>query len=318
MHYSFSRIISLLSEIGILICIIGNNKLDSNNNLIVPKYNNGRILNTTILDTRFLNVSTQIVNWVNNNNRSVNNKTNDVIVSHHWWRSELPINIQTSFDSITQNVKITEMYHSLFWPNDYAVEELTDMNELYVTGQERANENMNSDHVFYTPHLDGPFYFLPFTSVYRSIIGLNNNNKIVTYFPTSKTRIQVETGDVLAFDFNREIHYIYNQNKDLPVDSLDSLDTLDTLDSKPRITIKAHYCIYPKYMSWFGKHMCALNVHYNRLFRFLFLKTITPTNQLELLFGKLVVFGTNIYVYIDMWIGYNNIALFGYLCYLHP
>lgn len=301
--YSFSRIIS---EICILVCIIGNNKLDSNN-LIFPKYNNSRILNANILDTHFLNVSDQIGNWVNN-------KTNDVIVSHHWWRSELPINIQTSFDSITQNVKITEMYHSLFWPTDYAVEDLTEMNELYVTGQERANEHMNSDHVFYTPHLDGPFYFLPFTSVYRSIIGVNNNNNIVTYFPTSKTRIRVETGDVLAFDFNREIHYIYNQRKDLPVDSLDSLDSLDT---KPRITIKAHYCIYPKYIGRLGKHMCALNVHYNRLFRFLFLKTITPTNQLELLFGKLVVFGTNIYVYIDMWIGYNNIALFGYLCYLH-
>lgn len=312
----------IITEFWVLFCIIGNNKLDSNNNLIIPKHN-GRILQANILDTAFLNTSNQIYRWVystpfhikpTQNNCSISTnipyKPNDITISRHWWRSALPPNIQGYFDSITQNGKITEMYHSLFRSNDYMVEELTEMNELYVTGQERANEQMNSDHVFYIPHLDGPFYFLPFTSVYRSIIGLNRNNKIVTYFPISKTKVRVEMGDVLAFDFNREIHYIYNQHKDGPLDSLDSLDT------EPRITIKAHYCIYPKYIGWFGKQMCALNVHYNRLFRLLFLHTIAPTNHLELLFGKMVVFGTNIYVYTDMWIGYNNILLLGYLCFL--
>ena len=278
--YSSWRIIS---EIGFLFFV--GNLLDSNRSSM----QNTRVLNTNIADIYFLNASKQIDEWVN--------KTSDII-SQHWWRSSLPPKIQVSFDSITQNVKITEMYHSLFRPNVYTVEELTEMNELYITGEERANENMNSDHVFYTPHLDGPFYFLPFTSVYRSIIGVNDNNNIITYFPVSKTRTRVETGDVLAFDFNREIHYIYNQHKQ---------------SDAPRITIKAHYCIYPKYIKWLGKQMCALNVHYNRLFRLLFLKTIAPTNGLELLFGKLVVFGTNVYVYTEMWIGYNNILL-AFLC----
>jgi hypothetical protein len=49
------------------------------------------------------------------------------------------------------------------------------MNEVYVTGPPRFNEQFNSDQIFYTKHVDGPFGLMPFVSVYRCIVGMDRN-----------------------------------------------------------------------------------------------------------------------------------------------
>lgn len=49
------------------------------------------------------------------------------------------------------------------------------MNEVYVTGPPRFEEQFNSDQIFYTKHVDGPFGLVPFVSVYRSIVGMDKN-----------------------------------------------------------------------------------------------------------------------------------------------
>jgi hypothetical protein len=49
------------------------------------------------------------------------------------------------------------------------------MNEVYVTGPPRFNEQFNSDQIFYTKHVDGPFGLVPFVSCYRSIVGMDKN-----------------------------------------------------------------------------------------------------------------------------------------------
>ena len=305
-----------ISEIGFFFIIIGNNQIDSKSgfNIFPDLFFHNRILTTNILERNdtstkmsSLNSSNvKICDWIYSTTINTNQ-------SQHWWYESLPDTIQKSFDKIAHNSNIKKMFDSLFHSSQYMIDVLPEMNEIYVTGPERENENVNSDRVFYTPHLDGPFYWIPFVSVYRCIIGLNQNDKIMTHFPNSDIKIRVKTGDVLAFDFNREIHYIYDQ-------TLTSFTPFriehNISKDMPRITIKSHYCIYPKHMAAFGKRICDLNVKYDQAFRNLFLKTIKPETIWEKIFGTMVLSGTNIYAWLDILFGYKNIIYLGFLQYL--
>ena len=53
--------------------------------------------------------------------------------------------------------------------------------------------------------------------------------------------------------------YIYNKNKDIK--------------NNPRVILKIHYCIYPRWAYYFGKILSRLSIQYNRGFRKLFLFT---------------------------------------------
>lgn len=57
----------------------------------------------------------------------------------------------------------------------YYVEPVEGMNEVYITGPSRNAEGMNSDNIFYTQHVDGPYGFIPFCSVFRCIVGMDKN-----------------------------------------------------------------------------------------------------------------------------------------------
>jgi hypothetical protein len=57
----------------------------------------------------------------------------------------------------------------------YSLRTPTGMNEIYVTGPPRSEEGPNSDQIFYTRHVDGPWGFVPFVSVYRCIVGMDKN-----------------------------------------------------------------------------------------------------------------------------------------------
>ena len=47
------------------------------------------------------------------------------------------------------------------------------------------------------------------------------------------------------------------------------------------MTLKLHYCVYPRILAPLGWLMKFLNVRYNMLFRALFLKTINPVSMYE-------------------------------------
>ena len=49
---------------------------------------------------------------------------------------------------------------------------------------------------------------LPFASVYRTLIAITDNEYIRTRFPSVPKDYVLSKGDMLSFDFNREIHYI--------------------------------------------------------------------------------------------------------------
>jgi hypothetical protein len=74
------------------------------------------------------------------------------------------------------------MFRSLFDSTHYCVDVLEGMNEIYVTGPERSSEGNNSDTVFYSRHVDGPWGLIPFVSVYRVLVGMDRN-MMVRYVP---------------------------------------------------------------------------------------------------------------------------------------
>jgi len=222
-------------------------------------------------------------------------------ISHHWWYDKLPEDIMKNFDTLSDSSKISHMFSSVFNPDHYIIEPIHEMNEIYVTGDERKDEPIQSDRVFFISHIDGPFMWVPFVSVYRCLIGVNDNNKITTHFPIARSDYMIRKGDVLGFDFNREIHYI---------------SANDLVAKEPRVTLKAHYCIYPKWCSWIGRFMYVGNAKYNQLFRHLFLKTIEPETWIDRFNGFAVVASTHLFVWFDTYIGCRNVYFLSFLYYL--
>ena len=129
------------------------------------------------------------------------------------------------------------MFRSLFTASTYAVVPVEGMNEVYVTGPARFNDVANSDNVFYTRHVDGPLSFMPFVSVYRCIVGMDWNEMVTTHFPLADVSNNACEGDVIGFDFNREVHYI-TRDEERAGESDDF-----------RVVLKLHYCVYPRLLA---------------------------------------------------------------------
>ncbi len=79
------------------------------------------------------------------------------------------------------------------------------LHQVYVTGPQAS---ATSDQVFYTKHIDGPYAWFPFCSVYRIIVGMDANQEFSTHFPMQPKSLTLGRGDACCFDFNRELHYI--------------------------------------------------------------------------------------------------------------
>jgi hypothetical protein len=62
-----------------------------------------------------------------------------------------------------------------------------------------------------------------------------------------------------------------------------------------RVTLKLHYCVYPRILAPLGWLMHFLNVKYNQLFRALFLKTINPVSFYEQFLAYNVTTNTDFY-----------------------
>mmetsp|Transcript_846 Transcript_846/g.496 ORF Transcript_846/g.496 Transcript_846/m.496 type:complete len:679 (+) Transcript_846:92-2128(+) len=217
-------------------------------------------------------------------------------MSTHFWFKELDTTEKSAFDRLANSFQIMKMFRSLFGESHYCVDILPGMNEVYITGPERREDVMNSDHVFYSRHVDGPFGFVPFVSVYRCIVGLDRNMVITTHFPLAGFGHNACEGDVLAFDFNREVHYITRD------------DSKRDISDKFRVTLKLHYCIYPRVLRPLGWLMGWLNTRYNMSFRALFLKTIAPTSLYEHFLAWNVNANTFLFDRIETLLGLRNVA----------
>lgn len=207
--------------------------------------------------------------------------------SSHWWYQDLDNEARSAFDRCANSDVIIGMFRKLFNDKHYAIDIVEGMNEIYVTGPSRMEDQNNSDQVFYSRHVDGPWSIFPFVSVYRCIVGMDKNYTYTTHFPLANVSVNACEGDVLAFDFNRELHYITSD------------DSKKNESDDFRVVLKLHYCMYPKILAPLGWLMHFTNVRYNRTFRALFLKTIEPNTLYEKFLAWNVNFSTNMFNWIE-------------------
>jgi len=253
---------------------------------------------------------------LNNENSSLNSIREWVIkqepsinTSTHWWCKDLPPNINELFSNISNNKKILGMFKTLYGDN-YAVDILQDMNEIYVSPPLNNNINFEknaSDNIFYTRHIDGPFFYIPFASCYRVIVGLDNNKDTMTVFNIIPETYIIKTGDVVGFDFHRECHYItpiVRYHEDI------------TNTKKFRVILKMHYCIYPNWAFVFGFVLSKFTIMYNKLFRDLFLFTLKPQSKSTKCLANIMILSTKVYHDIEYYIGNNNIQYISLLYYV--
>eukprot|EP01126_Amoeba_proteus_P007474 TRINITY_DN12692_c0_g1_i1.p1 TRINITY_DN12692_c0_g1~~TRINITY_DN12692_c0_g1_i1.p1 ORF type:complete len:361 (-),score=38.25 TRINITY_DN12692_c0_g1_i1:47-1129(-) len=173
----------------------------------------------------------------------------------------------------------------------YNVDVLPGMNEIYVA---TLNTKLtNSDLVFYSDHIDGPYFFFPFSVVYRVLVGLSENKQIESIFPLLPSRFTLSRNEAYGFDFNREVHRIQS----IP----------GVTNTQHRITLKLHYCVYPRCLRPLGLLHGWLTTKYDIFARGLFLKTITPTNLVEKFLARVVLLCTYVYHKVEVYVGLSNL-----------
>ena len=221
----------------------------------------------------------------------------------HWWHTRLAEKEKKAFSHIVDSEPIQKMFSDRFRPDAWVVKPVYGMNEIYVAS---SHHNNNSDTVFYMEHIDGPWVVYPFCFLYRCMLAVNENIKVETLFTHEGSGGCLSDGDVVGFDFHREIHYI----ADKPVQNPDR-----------RITMKLHYCVYPKCFGPFGEGLLHLSVMYNTVARKLFLNTIRPTGIWRFM-AFMVLAVTRGAFLASKYAGINNIAsvlaLYAVGKYIHP
>lgn len=219
--------------------------------------------------------------------------------STHWWYYNLPENIKQYFKQIVYSEEITQMFYQKYNDCNIELTVINEMNEIYVSPP--TNVKNTSDEVFFTKHIDGPYYYFPFATVYRLIVGMDENEEIKTIFSQVPVDIILKKGDIAAFDFHREPHYIRKTN---------------VANKDFRVVLKIHYCLYNKKLKYFGYILSLLSSNYDRNFRNLFLYTITPETYFQKLAAYNVILWTKIYHSIEIYFGFSNIlyiSTFGFL-----
>jgi hypothetical protein len=262
------------------------------------KFQNSRVLNCKLNND--INTLNLIRDWVIKQDPSINTPS-------HWWFKDLPPNIYNLFYDISKNIKIIEMFKKLFG-SKCVVDILDDMNEIYVSPSLNNNnfKKITSNNILYTRHIDGPFFYIPFASCYRVIIGLDDNRDIMTVFNIIPETYIIKKGDVVGFDFNRECHYI------TPIIRYNDINDI----KKYRIFLKIHYCIYPRWAFIFGFILSKLSIIYNKIFKNFFLFTLNHQNKYIKSLAKSMILMAKIYHDIEYYIGNNNIQYLLLLYYI--
>jgi hypothetical protein len=170
--------------------------------------------------------------------------------------------------ALEQDASILAGFRTIFPAVEYDIVPVRDMNEIYVTAVGSKSE-INSDAVFYTPHVDGPYWWLPGASLYRVLVATTENRLVRTRFnlqhPASDS--VVDLYGVLGFDYNRELHWIDH----VP----------NVTNPERRSLIKLHFCVYPRGWTRYGALASQWNSAYNTWARNNFLRTLRPSGLYE-------------------------------------
>jgi len=223
----------------------------------------------------------------------------------HWWFATLPTEAKEAFSYIAECAPVMGMFREKYPSNLWNVEVIPGMNEIYVASEKHKS---NSDTVFYMQHIDGPWYLMPFCGAYRCILAVNKNERICTKFPQVPCEHTLSDGEVVGFDFNREIHYIDNNP--------------GTTNAEPRITLKLHYVVYPKCLKPLGLLLSALTTGYDIAARNLFNATKAPPSLFWQGMAYVILIVTNGVFLAEKFVGYNNIVYVALAAlaniYVHP
>ena len=249
-----------------------------------------------LLVTRNRNVITTVANkksidqlrsWINQNVPSTPETT-------HVWPHKQEGTDKASTD-LENDSGILASFRGVFKAHHFDIKPIIPMNEIYVTAV-GAKKSINSDAVFYTPHEDGPFWFLPFASCYRVLVGITPNEMVCTHF-----NLQHESQDqvldmygVVGFDYNRELHWIEN----LP----------GKTNKERRSVMKLHYVVYPKGWHTYGKFVAWCNTTYNTWARNNFLRTLRPKSTFDFLNAWWIWLTTFFNYKMEEVIGYPNLV----------
>jgi Phospholipid methyltransferase len=186
----------------------------------------------------------------------------------HVWPHEREATAKATVQ-LEKDAAIEAGFRSVFPAKHYDVKPVQGMNEIYVTAV-GAKKSINSDAVFYTPHVDGPYWFLPGASLYRVLVGLTPNQMVRTRF-----NLQHESQDqvldmygVVGFDYNRELHWI-DHVPDAPK------------NAERRSVLKLHFIVYPRGWVRYGQFCAHVNAVYNTWARGNFLTTLRPKGLYE-------------------------------------
>lgn len=202
----------------------------------------------------------------------------------------------TACTSLEDDAAIYEAFRKVFAARHFDVKPVVGMNEIYVTAV-GAKKEINSDAVFYTPHTDGPYWWLPGASLYRVLVGLSPNKMVRTRFNLQHESIDkvINLNEVLGFDYNRELHWIDHTNEK---------------NEERRSVLKLHYVVYPKGWHKYGALCAKLNATYNTWARGNFLKTLRPAGVYEWAMAWWIWLTTWSNAYFEMFFGWNNLVYF--------
>lgn len=244
--------------------------------------------NTIIYDKLTSDTETQsnmtiLLQWIFNQ-VNINNQDQ----THHWWYTDINRHLQEKFLDLN-NMVMLKMKQNLKFSS---IQPIHEMNEIYVSSNDQ--HKFTSDNVFYSKHIDGPFYLYPFCSVKRTILAINTNKNISTHFPNYNFNETLTTNEFVSFDFNRDIHYIKSNHLKPDI---------------PRVTLKLHYIVYPKNMYFLGVFLKIITIFYDKHARNLFLYTLTPNTFMKYVSSAIVNYTTNLTYVVEDFIGFSNIFL---------
>ena len=128
------------------------------------------------------------------------------------------------------------------------------MDELYVTSSGEITEG--SDNVFETPHVDGPFAFVPKHTLYRCVYAVKGSPHVETH--VNGSTVVLRDGDHVMFDYNRDPHHIVKHENNVD-----------------RVVYKLHF-VKNTIRWWY--FFAAANALWNTFARIIFLASIKPRN----------------------------------------
>ena len=183
--------------------------------------------------------------------------------TYHLWTNEFSIETQKTILKIKKLI-VSEIYKSFFFKEtNHHLLLLNDMDEYY---QSAPNNNIGSDRVFVTPHIDGFLGWIPFMKTWRCIYGLNGPHQTTTKIPfLTDENIVISNNSFYCFDFNRDLHWVYQNN--------------NTISTNSRKILKLHFFDYPRWLSFLSDYYAYLNIEYNKFARNQFLFSQDPYNN---------------------------------------